>query len=1014
MATIARFVTIVIGAGVLVACGGHGGTGQSTPPPNTPVISSLEIRPTDPTSADKLVASYTATDPNNEPLTFEFEWRRNGIAIAGQTSQISSSLPPGNFVKGDVIELILTASDTRSTATATARATILNGPPAIANATLSPDAPVTTDDLSFGATATDPDGDPLDLTYGWRRNGVVIAGETGSVLPAAAQQRGDVITAVLTASDGDLAVTVESPPVTIQDAPPVVTVAGAPTSVAHGGLVTFDATVSDPDGDPTGQNEFRLLYGPAGMTVDAQTGAVTWTAGGPMFGTSMDVNWAIGVDNPVARTASGTITVTDPTRRYPLMRTGIEIPLWPAGLRVGDFDGDGNEEMLILSNRSLYELKSDGAGGYRQSWMYPFSFFVPSDPYPSTATSYYPNTAASGTALATGDVDGDGKQEIFVAARETIVKLDGVQRRVAATTTLDAWSYCRDLQYADLNGDGAGELVCLVQTSTSADSGGLIVLKADDLTVLWQFPANDYGQSIAIGNVDGDSALEIVTSAGYVFDGATFANEWAYGPGFGFDVDTGDLDGDGIDEIVGAVDWTAVRAYSATLKSPLWEIATGDLDSLLVTNIDGDAAAEILVGDGQSGNVTAYKYNAVSNSADVVFQINSQDSGVTDLGVGDVDHDGELEFIWGSGASSSGADALVIAGRNPAIEVEWTNADPRQLDGPFVGGELAASLSKPPAPLFATASTNSSYDGTRLISMDPVSGDLGISEELGSNWTGWAPLAVTDYDGDGTDEAFLATADAYDAYLTAYDPFGAVTEWTSQPLTNRQVFVSVANADVTNDGKDDLIALTAAGVVYVYDVFAQTLVWQSTTLGSGVKVAVADLDHDGVPEIVVATTDYIYVYARTSGPTAYIQAGYYAVAPVVVRDMLVADTDGDGELEIVALVGDSDYFDTAAEVVRLDRNLAVLSQFAIDWRADTIAVEASSWPRKNLILPTANARVGIPAEIVALDAVSGAEVWRSPALLGQVSPNSLHFVDPAGDGKLRISFGTRAGMYLTQ
>ena len=710
-----------------------------------------------------------------------------------------------------------------------------------------------------------------------------------------------------------------------------------------------------------------------------------------MFDRTMAVHWGIGLEGNSATVATGTITVNDSTRSYPLMRTGIEIPVWPAGLSVGDFDASGDAEVMILSRRSLYELKSDGAGGYRQSWMYPFALELDPD------SSYYWQDFAS--AMATGDADGDGKHEIFVAAGRSVFKLDGVERRVVASWTLPTGSGCRDLQFANLDGGSESEVVCLNQENPySWSSSGLVVLGANALAVKWEFADADYGPSLDLGNVDGDAQLEIVTAGGYVFDGATFANQWLYGSGFGRDVETGDLNGDGVDEIVAV---SPLRAYSATLKSPLWEVQV-NTDALLVTNIDGDPAKEMILGDNQWGSVTAYEYVVATNTATVVFQIDSQDHGVTAIGAGDVDDDGDLEFVWVAARRAPGADKLVIAGRNPAIEIEWTNEDPLQLDGPFVGGSLAGTTLVPAAPLFAAARTNSGYDGARLIRMEPTTGDLTVSAELGSNWNGQVALAVSDYDNDGVDEAFVATSELYDGYLTAYDFFGESAEWTSPKLTIQQFLAAVEHADVTGDGHEDLIAISNTGVVFVHDVFGQSLFWQSTTLGSGRAVRVADLDADGSLDIIAVTYAGVYVYERIAGPVKYAQTA--SVSRPDTRDALALDFGGDGDLEVVVLASD--------RVERLDHNLQPLSAFDLPWFSDILAAEPSSSGRKNLLLAQMDDHYNAFSPIVAVDAVSGAEVWRSPNMIGAVSRNSLQFVTIGG--RRQLSFGTSAGMYLTR
>jgi len=219
----------------------------------------------------------------------------------------------------------------------------------------------------------DADGDPVEIRYLWRRNGDAIDGQAGPRLPATEHTRGDGISVTLTASDGLGSATAEAT-ATIVDSPPTVIVTSAPTSADYGDLVTFEPAVIDPDEDPVDLDSFRfeLTHGPGGMEVDAVTGKVSWRAEMPMFDRQMDVHWGLSVDDPAATPVSGVLRVTDPAAEYPLLRTGFEIPTWPSGLVVADLDDDGVDEMLILSNRSVFVLEWSGTA-YRQSWSYPFA-----------------------------------------------------------------------------------------------------------------------------------------------------------------------------------------------------------------------------------------------------------------------------------------------------------------------------------------------------------------------------------------------------------------------------------------------------------------------------------------------------------------------------------------------------------------------------------------------------------------------------------------------------------------
>lgn len=107
------------------------------------------------------------------------------------------------------------------------------------------------------------------------------------------------------------------------------------------------------------------------MTVDPVTGRIEWLGKMPMFGPEMTVHWQVGGSSGPAIPSSGTIRLLDPARPYPHVRTSVRAPA-RARLFVEDFDGDGDDEVLVHDLlRNVYTLEWNGEH-YVQTWMHPF------------------------------------------------------------------------------------------------------------------------------------------------------------------------------------------------------------------------------------------------------------------------------------------------------------------------------------------------------------------------------------------------------------------------------------------------------------------------------------------------------------------------------------------------------------------------------------------------------------------------------------------------------------------
>jgi len=258
------------------------------------IIASVELAPNSPTVGSPIELRFALSNSPAAETNYSVNWFvNNGPVQEGQ----SVTLQPGMFRKGAIVyaELTLTDGSGKRTTAATPPVTVVNTPPTLSDVTIEPKQPARGADLTAKAAANDADNDPLTCQYQWLVNGAPV-GPAGpqNTFSTANLRKQDIVTVSAVCSDGqDSTASVVSSPVSFGNGNPEI-LSSAPDSVVNG-VYTYQVVAKDPDGDTL---QYRLEYGPAGMTIDAASGLVQWSVPkGVMYTGRNEVKVKVTVDD---------------------------------------------------------------------------------------------------------------------------------------------------------------------------------------------------------------------------------------------------------------------------------------------------------------------------------------------------------------------------------------------------------------------------------------------------------------------------------------------------------------------------------------------------------------------------------------------------------------------------------------------------------------------------------------------------------------------------------------------
>jgi hypothetical protein len=838
---------------------------------------------------------------------------------------------------------------------------------------------------------SDPDTDYEDLTvsYRWFINSLVVNDQTSNTLPPYLAVYGDDVSVSMVVSDGTNVVVGPELYIYLDDAPAQISVSNLPNVIMPGEFVQFTAEVSDPDVNTTNAAS-SLISGPSGATIDAD-GLVTWNVPTEFLFAFQWYEFAFGLAD-----ANGDITdvMTVPLKvesdkAFPIVRSGVEVPIYNKSMSVGDFDGDGLNEVLSTNSiASVFLLKHD-ENSYQQKWVYPFK--IPTD--------------GNIIQVLAVNIDDDASQEILVVTERGVSVINGIDS--IATVLFSTTDYMKFMAVEDINNDGVLELAYLHSADDYFYNDNVLLnVVSFDNPETSLFSTNlSSARQIEFANVDNDENLELVSNNGLVYDAVTWENQWFSGTQFGnSNVTTGDYNGDGVAEIVGADNWGNITVYSAIDKSQLDSFDNFNTCTLHSADLDADGSDELLVGDCQWGNITAYKI--INNKLTTLWTVDMQDHGSVSLVSGDSDNDGVLEVHWGTGISHSGEDSFITAdvdGDSVSIKQDPLSV---QLDQYFSAG-WSNIIDNEERAVFFIPSTQSGYGGSRIATMDE-NGNYELSEEISSNWDGSRYAVTTDFNNDGFGDIFLPSADTYDGSFTALQLYDNSIHW--QTTGNYDSTIGVIKAkDLNGDGYDD--AIYADGVVLnAIDIENQTII-ANYTFDSFIR-DFSPLKLNNAPAVLVAFGERLSFL--TSNGSVFSEQSF--IEQTCIR-IILFNYDTDDQMELLCLQGD-DYSFTPQELVIFELNdfkFTEIARNSVSSNIIDIAIDPSTEQQQNLFITTQNDDGYSYYDSsnqyqIKKSNPQGLTIWSSPSLIGQPSPHGLKVRYDSQIG-LEMMLSTNSMMY---
>ncbi len=588
----------------------------------------------------------------------------------------------------------------------------------------------------------------------------------------------------------------------------------------------------------------------------------------------------------------------------------------PQAIVVADIDGDGKPDIAVanfLDNTVSVYINTSTSGSI------------------SFSNKVDITTGVGPYAIAAGDIDGDGKMDIVVANATantvSVLRNLSVKGSILFVQKVDfaTGNAPHSVVVSDINGDGRPEILTANFTGNSfsllQNTSVPGIINASSFAAHVDVSAGSGPQAIAVGDIDQNGLPDVIVANSKSNTVSVFRNTSSFSFAARVDLATGtapqwvgmsDLDGDTRPDIISvnstantlsvfrntmAIGGTPTASFAAKV-----DITLANTPSYAsIGDVDGDGEPDLLIVNTGNSTFSVLRNNPAPVTAAAVPVITSlsPNNGAV----------GSTTTINGNNFNTSPTANIVYFG---ATKATVTSATATQLTV-----NVPAGATYQPVSVLNTSNSLTAYSpqpfNTTFTSKNKITtGDFSPKVDFA---TSSAPIKVKvcDIDGDGKPDVIVvnSTSNTISVYrnistsgsITAAS-FAAKVDFTTNPSP-----LNIAIADLDGDGKPDIVVSNAIG--NTISVFKNTAVSGSITTGSfaakvdytiggnSYKIAIGDIDGDGKPDIVLGGST-LSILLNTTAP-GVINTGSFAKSDFSfsVTALALADINNDGKIDIL-------------------------------------------------------------------------------------------------------------------